>query len=266
MEVGGVEMLQFSPMLPPIAPGTKVAAMHDSVGNALRAPVWLPELQSVAVLDGGVQVLLPPAGGASALAPVAEAHALVGGSALATISSGTLRGVFIDPSSGNPQMVPLALEGAAAVGPVTFVAQVSEGRLLVGVDEGNGDCSVLCLRSYAPPLTLLTGVSGGVLGACVTDDERSLLLCTAGGVSRCSLDLADGRCSAPEALDAPTTAGHLSAIAADVAGNVYVSTGVCVCVCVCLCVRVCVSVCTRRRRPRCAMHGCQQPSPPLRAP
>lgn len=237
------ELLQFTPTVPPLAPGTAAVPAFRIEGGALSAPVWLSELSQYAVLDRGLQVVLRLGSDepAQALPDAMVAHEPLTGVAVsdpgarsdsrddrilvtALVASGgparSLRCITVDPA----YLVPVPLEGADALSAVCMLHQVSAARLLVGTDDGR----LLCLSRDAAPATLLSGVApGALLGACVSSDEKTLYLCGAASVSRCELNLDAGTCSTPAELPqlaaslAPGSA--LAGVACDVSGNLYVA-------------------------------------------
>lgn len=232
-------MLQFLPMLPPLAPGVTASPAVLVDGGALSAPVWLPELSKYAVIDRGLQAVVAP--GSAEITHLPDemtAHALQVGVAIAdpgarsdsrdkTImvtalvacgsAARSLRCITVDPA----YLVPVPLEGADGLS-VCMVHPVSAARQIVGTDDGR----LLCLSRDEPPVTLLTGLDGGLRGACVSADEKTLYLCGGSSVSRCALDLDASTCSPPATLpqlESSLAPGSvLSGVACDVSGNLFV--------------------------------------------
>ena len=228
LTVPSVELTQMLPMLPPMDPGAAATARFRLQGMTLSAPAYLSDLETVAVLDkaSGSQFLqmgddtvarLPGDGAVST-------QTAFGAAALAA-SGGASRklGCVLMPSDATPAVAPLPLEGAATLTSVGFIAQTSDARLLVGVDDdAAGTTSIICLSADEPPATLLTGVERTV-SACVSADERTLYLCHATGITRASLKLDEGACSMPVALPRlDLDGGSTYAVAVDVAGSIYV--------------------------------------------
>lgn len=226
-----VELLQFLPMLPPLAPGTAASAALSVDGGLLSSPVWMPERGSIALMDRGRQALLSADAATADVLPSAggegvAAHALLGGGALAVASGSALRCLVLDP----PRPAALPLEGANELSGVGVLCPLSDARLLVGTNDGR----LLCLSSEDAPATLLTLAVGGdgpeagtLRGACVSDDERTLYLCDDLDVYRCGLDLGEGTCTAPEMLPQLEASlggdSEITGIACDVSGNLYVA-------------------------------------------
>lgn len=220
-----VELLQFLPMIPPLAPGTAASAVFRIDGGALSSPVWVAEEQAVAYVDRGQQALVRPDSLESLSMPASDAsvssHALLGGSALATCTGAGrgLRCVVHDPLSVGS----LPLEGAGDVSGVSALCPLSDGRLLVATDDGR----LQFLSREAPAVTLLEGLpAGSVRGAVASSDEKTLFLLIGNSVAVCKLQLDEGTCSAPQPMmqlgSSLADGSVVSDFACDVSGNLYI--------------------------------------------
>ena len=226
-----VSLLQFLPMLPPVSPGEDAQIAVSVPGSSLSAPVYLPELQTLALIDRGRQVIQNGASSLDALpgGDDVTTQSLLAGSAIATCGGAarTLAAVVLADSTGEltfaPRLAPLPLAGVEAVSSVTFINQLSAARLLIGTSDG----VVSLLSDEASPVPLLSGLGPEVSAACVSADESRLYLCTGGEgaqyVTLSSLNLDEGHCSAPTPLSSLPTDAGVTGIAADVSGNLYVA-------------------------------------------
>ena len=81
-----VSLLQFLPMLPPVSPGEDAQIAVSVPGSSLSAPVYLPELQTLALIDRGRQVIQTGASSLDALpgGDDVTTQSLLAGSAIAT--------------------------------------------------------------------------------------------------------------------------------------------------------------------------------------
>ena len=227
-----VELVRLLPRVPPVPPGTSATPIHT--GAALRSPVHLPELDAIAALDGNDVVLFGERGlSASTLARGACAFTPLkafGDTMLAVATqSGALQAVSASENSGDLTVTAVAvpLAGAEAL-TVTAFASLSDGRLLAGVAVNEDSSTLMCLSADSPPQALLTGLPG-MVSACVSSDDRSLLLVTGGGaVWRCGLSFdEDGvlSCALPDELSELLPADTLAtAVVVDVNDNVYACT------------------------------------------
>mmetsp|Transcript_33709 Transcript_33709/g.88638 ORF Transcript_33709/g.88638 Transcript_33709/m.88638 type:complete len:341 (+) Transcript_33709:1-1023(+) len=226
-----VELLQFLPMMPPLAPGAESQPLYTVEG--VSAPVWLPAFQGIAVLDDAGEQLLLDEEAAYTLGSGVCAHATVATSEGAVLVacddvSGAVLPLCasVQPDEvGAAMPLPVTTEGIGA--PLEMLTAVSNGRLLAGATDGR----LLRLSADDAPTTLLTGVSG-MRSACMSADDRTLFLCTDGGVLRASIDLDEGTCESPEwlSLELPEGAAP-TAIAIDTSDHLFVCTaeGVTVC-------------------------------------
>jgi hypothetical protein len=230
-----VSLLQFLPMLPPLAPGTDAKAALSVPGASFSSPVYLPELDTYALVDRGQQVVQASASSVNAL-PGSQvgAHATLEyvvrlkqgagiddfaiRSALATISGADRSLELVLAHTTPPSTAALPLAGLESLAPVSCVAQLSAARLLAGTVDGQ----VLLLSPDAPPKPLIAGFQTPVTAACLSADERKLYLCSGGLVACATIDLDEAKCSAPEYLSSLPADAAVVDVAADTAGNLYV--------------------------------------------
>lgn len=230
-----VSLLQFLPMLPPLAPSTEAKAVVSMPGASFSNPVYLPELETLALVDRGQQVLQTSASTVDALpARDVSSHATLEyvvrakqnkgnddfaiRSALATITGSDRSLQLVLANTSPPSIAPIPLEGLESLAPVSCVAQLSSARLLAGTVDGQ----VVLLSPDAPPTPLISGFASPVTAACLSADERKLYLCSGGSVASANLALDDALCSAPEFLPSLTADSAVVDVAADVSGNLYV--------------------------------------------
>jgi hypothetical protein len=223
MVAPAVELIQFSPQVPPLTPGDRASPILSVQGGVLSSPAWLPEM-GLAFIDRGRQFMRvgESAREMSSGGSIAT-QAAFGGGALATCggASRSLRCVFAD---GKRPIGPLPLAGASTVSSVAFMTELSDARLVVGIDRGGGAMDVLRLSPEEEPLTLLSGVELAS-GACLSADERTLHLCGGESVRRSTVNIDVDRCTAPELLPQLDLQGSRTlALAADVENNLYVCT------------------------------------------
>lgn len=237
-----VELLQFLPMMPPLAPGAEAAALLTVEGATFASPAWVPSVQGVAVLDDreGQQYLLDAHGTTPLIPSGVWAHAAIAGAPRLRRSDGapeTAAIVLVVGGFGG-ELSCVGVEedelGTAATLPVVaddlgssvlLLTPLSNGRLLAVLEDGR----LLCLSAGEEPATLLSGVAD-ICGASISSDDRSLYLCVGGGVSRCALDLDAGECAPPEPIVLEVTK-EVTGIAIDRNDNLFVCTaeGVTVC-------------------------------------
>ena len=202
-------------MIPPLSPGDAATEALSVPGATLSAPIFVPALNALSVVDRGQQLIQSGATVVALPGTEVVAHALLAGSAIATSGgpSASLACVLADKNT----LAPLPLEGAAQLSSVSFVQQLSAARVLAGTSGGE----VMLLSPESAPVPLLSWTGARITAACVSADEKTLYLCSGGGVYVSTLDLDKGLCSMPELMASLGTDKGVVDIAVDVSGNVF---------------------------------------------
>lgn len=211
------------PMVPPIAPGA-AATLVLQRENDIDSLAWLTSPPSLALVSGGRPFICDPRPSRRSVNPLPQAAATT--SRLAALDEShiaccTAKGVIAMPTSPPKAFAqaPAPLLGALGLGAARCAVPARGGRLLVA----SGDAVVL-LRPEAPPCPLMRGeLPAATVSLAISDDARTLHLCTATGVARAALDL-DAATAAPAERVPELAFRGGAALAVDVDGSLFVAT------------------------------------------
>ena len=213
-----------------VCPQAPVLSAFQLTGAQLGSPIWLPEAQAVAVLDGDGHQWLLKNEYASALSSDIQSHAYLDCADSGYLITGegseaTLRCVTVTSEGvGRAAQIPLC---GSSLSSVSMLLPSSNGGLLVALQSG----CLINLSRDSEPVSLYSNTFTAHAG-CLSSDERTLHLCRSDGVYECTVNLEIGECSDLKKmhLDLPS-AFVPNAIATDTTGNLYVcgDDGVTIC-------------------------------------